>query len=336
MHARLAFLFLFLLIGCVPPPTPARTLTRSIATSPPTSLPSATATLTPTFLPPLPSPSPWTQATSQTPQPFVIRTAKADLWDDPQHEGEYWHLQTQLLLGEKVLVLQSQDGWAYVVAVAQPSHKHELGYPGWLRLETLTPGWPSGGEYAVVMTPFSLIRTAPNGERLMQVYLDTRLPVEGKEGDWVQVQLPDGQRGWLPRRDVRLTSDPEAPVTPETLFWLAESLIGTPYRWGGTTSASLDCSGFVYRLFHAHGWQVPRDADDQALVGLPVVRTDLRRGDLIFTADVRQGPITHVAFYWGSGMILDASSGRGVQLRPLSEHLAENIWVTARRYLPGH
>lgn len=69
-------------------------------------------------------------------------------------------------------------------------------------------------------------------------------------------------------------------------------------------------------------------------MGLTVTRSELRRGDLIFTAEMRNGPITHVAFYWGNGMILDASSGRGVQLRPLSEHLAGNIWVTARRYLP--
>ncbi|MCX7608370.1 MAG: hypothetical protein N2049_04025, partial [Anaerolineales bacterium] len=122
---------------------------------------------------PLPATTPqiFPEPTTDSPRPFVVRTAKADLWDDPQHEGEYWHLQTQLLLGEKVFVLQTKGDWAYIVAVEQPSHKHELGYPGWIRLEALATGWPSAREYAVVMTPFSLIRSTPNGERVMQVYL---------------------------------------------------------------------------------------------------------------------------------------------------------------------
>lgn len=87
----------------------------------------------------------------------------------------------------------------------------------------------------------------------MIVTLDTRLPVESADGDWVRVRLPDGTAGWLPAADVRLTDDLSRPVPADTLFALAELLVGVPYLWGGTTTGSLDCASLPYRLFHAYG-----------------------------------------------------------------------------------
>ncbi|GHJ44859.1 hypothetical protein Cs7R123_22010 [Catellatospora sp. TT07R-123] len=51
----------------------------------------------------------------------------------------YTGILTQLLHGEPVLIEEVRDGWARVVATAQPAAKLDpRGYPGWLPLDQLT------------------------------------------------------------------------------------------------------------------------------------------------------------------------------------------------------
>jgi cell wall-associated NlpC family hydrolase len=117
------------------------------------------------------------------------------------------------------------------------------------------------------------------------------------------------------------------------LFALAQKLVGVPYWWGGTTADSFDCSGFLYRLFHAYGINLGRDSGDQALGGEFVARNELKKGDLIFTSKTEGGPIFHVAMYWGNNTVLDADTP-GVAIRTLAYRLHYEFWITARRYLP--
>jgi gamma-D-glutamyl-L-lysine dipeptidyl-peptidase len=185
-----------------------------------------------------------------------------------------------------------------------------------------------------VMAPHSQLRVEPEGSLLMSVSLDTRLPIQSTQKDWAEARLPDGEAGWIPLRDVRLTNDLSAPIAAEGLLSLAEALVGVPYRWGGTTGNSLDCSGFTYRVFHAYGILLSRDADDQALGGAFVARKDLRKGDLIFVSEKSGGSVSHMALYWGNDTVLDAATIRGVTLRSFPDFFAFYYWITARRYLP--
>ena len=45
--------------------------------------------------------------------------------------------------------------------------------------------------------------------------------------------------------------------------------------------AGLDCSGLVQQALHAAGLHCPRDADQQAALGVAVERDRLERGDLV-------------------------------------------------------
>ncbi len=71
---------------------------------------------------------------------------------------------------------------------------------------------------------------------------------------------------------------------------VAESLVGTPYLWGGRSSLGLDCSALIQLAAQAGGISLPRDSDMQEKMGvaldveqaLATEFSQLRRGDLIF------------------------------------------------------
>jgi gamma-D-glutamyl-L-lysine dipeptidyl-peptidase len=295
-----------------PPVTPA-----PAATATPTALPTHAPTLSPIG-----------------PLEFTVSASKADVWNAPENENSYWELQTQLVLGEKVLVLDQRDAWARIVAVEQPSKKDPRGYPGWVRSEALAAGWPAAPAIAVVVKSRSRITPDAGGADGPVVYLDSRLPVVTATVDRVRVRLPGGGEGWIPMADVRLAADPALPVPADQAFKIAETFVGVPYRWGGTTASGLDCSGLPYRLYHAFGVALSRDSDDQALEGRFVDRYNIRKGDVIFVSESSGGKITHEAIYWGNDQVMDADTPQGVTIRPMPEFFKYYFWITARRFLP--
>jgi len=74
---------------------------------------------------------------------------------------------------------------------------------------------------------------------------------------------------------------------------MAFRFLGTPYLWGGKTIAGIDCSGLVQQVFKLAGYPLPRDAYEQAEIGLnvPDIASTIS-GDLPFFA--RNGRIIHV------------------------------------------
>src|SRR5215467_5482498 len=78
-----------------------------------------------------------------------------------------------------------------------------------------------------------------------------------------------------------------APMSSAIGRTAVDLFIGTSYQWGGVTPWGADCSGLVQSVFALHGVPLPRDAWQQAEMGVDAGQDvgDLLLGDLLFFTD---------------------------------------------------
>lgn len=113
----------------------------------------------------------------------------------------------------------------------------------------------------------------------------------------------------------------------------AERFVGIPYRWGGENVVDgMDCSGFVRAVYNLCGLSIPRTSRDQYKAGEPVVKEDLRDGDLVFFGS-SEDTINHVGIYAGSNRFVHAPKrGEDIRATSIDENYFEKRFIGGRRY----
>lgn len=91
-------------------------------------------------------------------------------------------------------------------------------------------------------------------------------------------------------------------ATDQQIVEEARSWIGTPYMYGGTTSAGIDCSGFTMRVMEQFGVYLPRTTGAQYGVGTV---SNAKAGDLVFFTNGGTG-IAHNGIATGEGTVIHA------------------------------
>lgn len=133
---------------------------------------------------------------------------------------------------------------------------------------------------------------------------------------------------------VRRTPDSRDHVKRRSAGELAANIatrqVGVPYRYGGSTPAGFDCSGLVHYAYAKTGRRIPRTTRHQWVEMLPVSKSQLAIGDLLFFRI--DGKVSHVGLYLGRGRFVHApSTGRSVTIEDLGSEFYRRALVRGGR-----
>jgi cell wall-associated NlpC family hydrolase len=110
---------------------------------------------------------------------------------------------------------------------------------------------------------------------------------------------------------------------------IAMQYLGVPYVWGGASPSGFDCSGFAMYVYAQVGVSLPHHAASQYNSGVPVARSDLQAGDLVFF-----NGLGHMGIYIGGDQFIHAPhTGDVVKISSLSDSWYASTYVGARRIL---
>jgi len=115
----------------------------------------------------------------------------------------------------------------------------------------------------------------------------------------------------------------------------AESFIGLPYRWGGSSpEKGFDCSGLAMAVYHLNGLKLPRSSRAQFRAGTPIKKNRLMKGDLVFFSSPKSKRISHVGIYQGRNKFIHApGTGQTIRVDSLKSKYFAIRYAGGRTYL---
>ncbi len=255
---------------------------------------------------------------------------------------------TQLLFGEVCEVLDRLPRWTKIRSTLD-------GQEGWVDFKMLTPASISSQEVkgerlkvkgeGVISVPMAIATDMETGEEMM-LTLGTRLPnyahgtfeVLGKQYliDPVCVSQPISNSP-LERPIGGTLSD------NHDVCAVAQTLLNTPYLWGGKNAMGMDCSGFTQVVYSVFGVNLLRNAREQITQGELVPNlAQAQPGDLAFFDHADRDPnatnISHVGLLLDNKTIIHCSGCVHVDdIDEMGIHLADgeltHHLVQIKRYL---
>ncbi|WP_082005741.1 NlpC/P60 family protein [Halocynthiibacter namhaensis] len=193
----------------------------------------------------------------------------------------------QLLLGQSMRVFETHAGFSYI-------QSQRDGYCGYVSEMALGP--VAASTHWVTAPATHLYAEADfKSQDMGLLSLGAELCVTETQGRFARTQMGS----WVPQQHIEpidFRFDDPASV--------AQTLIGTPYLWGGNSRSGLDCSALVQIAFHACGREIPGDSDLQErglAPGLPMGDIP-KRNDLMFWKG-------HVALVLSEDRLIHANAG---------------------------
>lgn len=198
-------------------------------------------------------------------------------------------LVTQVLFGETFTILEKKEKWSRISLAADL-------YEGWIDNKQFTE---------ITADQFNKIQESARFYCADLVdYLtgkNTLMPVS-LGSDLSYLTFADINSQQLSFDGTMITG-----IQPKTnLLKTAFLYLNAPYLWGGKTPFGIDCSGFTQMVYRLNGYNIPRDASQQAKIGEPLSFIEESEvGDLAFF-DNEEGNIIHVGIIMENNYIIHA------------------------------
>jgi len=203
---------------------------------------------------------------------------------------------TQLLLGEHFVILEEKEEWIKIKTAID-------NYECWISHKQYSP---------IREKTFTELQNKPavQTNELFSLIVDkennTTLPIAmGSKLPWFDKGLFKLEENSSYQFEGTI-SENKTPNQKDILE-TAHQFLNAPYLWGGRTCWGIDCSGFTQLVYSVNGFQLPRDAYQQAEIGSALSFVEeAEPGDLAFF-DNEDGKITHVGIILENNQIIHAS-----------------------------
>lgn len=112
---------------------------------------------------------------------------------------------------------------------------------------------------------------------------------------------------------------------------VANTLIGTPYVYGGNTPVGLDCSGFIFYAFNQGGLKINRESSEGYFYGNTTKVKSPLAGDLVFFENTYKAGISHMGIYIGDNQFIHAGAV-GVEIADVTTSYWSSRLVAYKRF----
>jgi len=188
-------------------------------------------------------------------------------------KNKNFYLETECLFGESFEIEKIENDYCYGKLLTDD-------YLGWVNFKHLGDVPEASHRVLSIRT---IIHEKDNIKSIPISYLPlgSQTHIISESTDWFEIFLNQNKisSGFVPKNHLNHISE-------EILDWvsIAETLINTPYKWGGRDSLGIDCSALVQLSLQAGGMKIARNSSQQKLFNrLKLTKLkDVKRGNLIF------------------------------------------------------
>ncbi len=179
--------------------------------------------------------------------------------------------ESELIYGDIFSIYEEKEDWAWGQAEFDS-------YVGYLKKDSLDGNTPNPTHILSKLKSTIYHEPDMRSPILDSLSIGSKLNIISEKGKYVE--LDSG--GWVYKSHLS-----DINYIAEDYVETAKKFIGTPYIWGGNSSAGIDCSGLVQTSLRLAGINIPRDTDQQYQhlknSEIELSLNHLQKGDILFS-----------------------------------------------------